>query len=142
MKQVKLWTILARCLYLFVQNWKCRTSTKGTKVPSGHPPLPLSHPPVRNEELRLSLLLAHSIANVEKRLFSACASCLPYFAVGWLVLHSSHRIAGSVRSEQFSSCDCWHLSTALSIAWTRRVIQFVQGHWSLAMCSLFSFACF
>ena len=41
-KQVKLWTILAWYLYLFVQNWKCRTSTKGTKVPPGHPPLPLS----------------------------------------------------------------------------------------------------
>ena len=41
----------------------------------------------------------------------------------------------------FLPCDDWHLSTAPSIAWTRRVIQFVQGHWSLAMCSLFSFAC-
>ena len=27
----------------------------------------------------------------------------------------------------FLPCDYWHLSTALSIAWTRRVIQFVQG---------------
>ena len=41
-KQVKLWTILAWYLYFFVQNWKCRTSTKGTKVPPGHPTLPLS----------------------------------------------------------------------------------------------------
>ena len=41
-KQVKHWTILAWYLYFFVQNWKCRTSTKGTKVPPGHPPLPLS----------------------------------------------------------------------------------------------------
>ena len=32
-KQAKLWTILAWYLCLFVQNWKCRTSTKGTKVP-------------------------------------------------------------------------------------------------------------
>ena len=39
---MKLWTILAWYLYLFVQNWKCRTSTAGTKVPPGHPPLPLS----------------------------------------------------------------------------------------------------
>ena len=41
-KQVKLWTILAWYLYFFVQNRKCRSSTKGTKVPPGHPPLPLS----------------------------------------------------------------------------------------------------
>ena len=34
--------ILAWYLYLFVQNWKCRTSTEGTKVLCGHPPLPLS----------------------------------------------------------------------------------------------------
>ena len=72
MKQVKLWTILAWYLYLFVQNWKCRTSTKGTKVPPGHPPLPLSlyHPPVRNEKLRLSFLLAHGAANGEERSLS------------------------------------------------------------------------
>ena len=39
----------------------------------------LYHPPVRNEELRLSFLLAHSVANGEKRsviLLSACASYL------------------------------------------------------------------
>ena len=36
------WTILAWYLYFFIQNWKCRTSTKETKVPPGHPPLPLS----------------------------------------------------------------------------------------------------
>ena len=36
------WTILAWYLYVFIQNWKCRTSTKGTKVPPGHPPFPLS----------------------------------------------------------------------------------------------------
>ena len=41
-KQVKLWTILAWYLYFFAQNWKCGTSTKGTKVPPGHLPLPLS----------------------------------------------------------------------------------------------------
>ena len=36
--------ILAWYLCLFAQNWKCRTSTEGTKVPPGHPPLPLSTP--------------------------------------------------------------------------------------------------
>ena len=34
-------------------------------------------------------------------------------------------------------CDHWHLSTALSAAWTRQLIQFMQGHMSFAMCSFF-----
>ena len=34
-------------------------------------------------------------------------------------------------------CDHWHLSTALSAAWTRQVIQFIQGHMSFATCSFF-----
>ena len=101
-KQVKLWTILAWCLYFFVQNWKCRTSTKGTKVPPSAIAT-LYHPPIRNEELRLSLLLAHRIANGEKRLVSACASCLPHSAVSQRVPHFSHRITGSVWSGPFSS---------------------------------------
>ena len=63
----------------------------------------LYHPPVRNKELRLSLLLAHSFANGEKRLLVACASCLSYSAAGWLVPYSNHRIAGSVRPEQLTS---------------------------------------
>ena len=49
----------------------------------------LYHPPVRNEELRLLFLLAHSIANGEKRsmiLLSVCASHLPHLAGGVLVL--------------------------------------------------------
>ena len=33
--------------------------------------------------------------------------------------------------------DHWHLSTALGTAWTGQVIQFVQAHWSFAMCSFF-----
>ena len=158
------------CTSLY-KNWKCRTSTKGTKVPPGHPPLPLYHPPVRNEELRLSLLLAHSSPNGEKRLVRACASCLPcsFFprtpcghgaqvivegreektdgghlacrallsvSLSPILVTGSPALSGLV---SFLPCDDWHLSTAPSIAWTGYPV--CQGHWSLAMCSLFSFAC-
>ena len=97
---MKLWTILAWYLYLFVQNWKCRTSTKELRFPPWASSIAtLYHPPVRNEELRLSFLLAHSVANGEKRsviLLSACASYLPYSAVGLLVPHSSQFPASSL----------------------------------------------
>ena len=41
-KQVKHWTYPNMVSAPLCTNWKCRTSTEGTKVPPGHPPLPLS----------------------------------------------------------------------------------------------------
>ena len=56
-------------MYLFVQNWKCRTSTEGTLGSLWASSIAtLYHPPVGNEELRLSFLLAHCIVNVENKL--------------------------------------------------------------------------
>ena len=122
------------CTSLY-KNWKCRTSTKGTKVPPGHPPLPLYHPPVRNEELRLYWLTAVRMA---KRGWSVLAhlACRTLLSVSLspIPVTGSPALSGLV---SFLPCDDWHLSKAPSIAWTRRVIQFVQRHWSLAMCSLF-----
>ena len=116
-------------LYLFVQNWKCRTSTKGTKVPPGHPALPLSTTRLWNEELRLSLLLAHCIANGEKRLLTACASCLPLLHC-WLAYppfqtQDCRHSSGLSRSPP---CDDWLLSTR-----TGGVFR-LFGHKSLTMC--------
>ena len=89
---------------LFVQNWKCRTSTKGTEVPPGHPPLPLS----------TTRLLGTKSFDSHFHWLSA----LRMARRGCLVLaHLACRTPGSGRSEQFSfPCDHWHLSTALSIA--------------------------
>ena len=96
-KQVKHWTyILTWYLCPFVQNWKCRTSTEELRFPLGilhcHS---LYHPPVGNEELRLSFLLAHCIANGEKRLtvpLSVCAFPLPQLVSGVSIHHSSCKL--------------------------------------------------
>ena len=48
----------------------------------------LYHPPVRNEELRLSLLLAHAVRMAK----GDCLVLAPRFAVSQLVPLSSHRI--------------------------------------------------
>ena len=63
--------ILAWYLHLFVQNWKCRTSSIAI----------LYHPPVGNEELRLSFLLAHCIANGERDLTILLSLCTFSLAV-------------------------------------------------------------
>ena len=50
------------------------------------------------------------------------------------VSFSSHKELPALTGlSSFLPCDHWHLSTALSIARTGQVIQFVQGHWSFAM---------
>ena len=66
---------------LFVQNWKCRTSTAGTKVPPGHPSFHYLPPAV--EERRTEALAPIGSLRSEWQeeimvLLGVCAFYLPY----------------------------------------------------------------
>ena len=115
MKQVKLWTIVAWYLCLFVQNWKCRTSTRGTN------PLGILHchslpPACWNEELRLSFPLAHSVANGEKRsvihLVLAHLACRNPPSVCLSSIPAAKTLLVFAGLNRLLPCDHWHLSTA------------------------------
>ena len=142
---VKRWTYPNMVSVPLCTNWKCRTST-GTKVPPTHPPLPLS---VGNEELRLSFLLAHCIANGEKRLtvpLSFCAfPCRSLLAVCLSTIPAAKALLVFAGLESLLSIDHWHLPTALGPAWTDELPTFVRTyvlrHVLLFLCLYFARKC-
>ena len=95
LRHCKIWSVACRARVKQVKRWTypnlvsvplC-TKLEMSDINSGNQGSPwassiatLYHPPVGNEELRLSFLLAHCIANGEKRLtvlLSVCAFPLP-----------------------------------------------------------------
>ena len=142
--------MLAWYLYPFVQNWKCRTSTEGTKVPRSpwaSSIATLYHPPVGNEELRLSFLLAHCIANGEKRSYLVFAHflCRSLLAVCLSTIPAAKVLLILAGLESPLPVALWHLSTALGVAWARQVTLLGQGHMSfdvlLFLCLYFARKC-
>ena len=102
----------------------------------------LYHPPVGNEELRLSFLLAHCIANGEKEIGNP-AWCLHFSlaVASWLFFPPfplrKHCWSLVQVLESLLSIDHWHRPAKLRALRTSRVTHICQGHMSFAMFLLF-----
>ena len=64
-------------------------------------------------------------------------TCRTPLSVSLSPIPATKKLPALAGLNSFLPCDHWHLSTALSTAWTRQVIQFVQGHWSFASVQFF-----
>ena len=102
----------------------------------------LHHPPVRNEKLRLSFPLAHSVANGKKRsvILLSVLTCRNLLAVCLSTIPAANTLLVVAGLESLLPFDHWHLPTALGAAWTGQVAHLCQVHVSFAMCCFF-FTC-